>query len=438
VTDVRGRNGWTFLVMWLGQTVSLIGSALTQFGLGVWVFQRTGSVAQYALINLFILLPQIAAMPFAGVIADRYPRRLVMIVANIGGAATGALLALLLATGSLAVWLAYVMTLLFALSSALLFPAYNASVPMLVPERHLSRANGLIQFGQSVARVLTLPLAGVLVVTIGLRGMVIIDLVSFVFAAVTLVPLVIPQPAGGLVKRRRVLREAADGLRYIVPRPSLFNLLLFFAALNLSAGFVGALHTPLVLSFASVQALGLLTGINAVGLVLGSVLMTVWGGPKRRIYGVLIPGFTLGAAIVIMGAHASLVFIAAGGILVQFSAAVANVSSSTLWQTRVPKEMQGRVLGSVRTISFATVPLAIILAGPLADRVLEPLMAPSGALASSVGLVLGVGRGRGIGLLLVLVGLLAIGAATVSALLPALRRLDDEPAPQPAPVPSAV
>jgi len=435
---MAGAGGRTFLVMWFGQMVSLVGSALTQFGIGVWVFQRTGSVAQYALINLFILLPQIAAMPVAGVIADRYPRRLVMIAANLGGAATGALLALLLAAGAFEVWVAYVMTLLFGLSSALLFPAYTASVPMLVADRQLSRANGLVQFGQSVSRVVTLPLAGVLVGTIGLRGLVLIDLVSFVLAAGTLLPLAIPQPLGGLVRRRRILREAADGLRYIVPRPSLFNLLLFFAALNLCAGFVGALHTPLVLSFASVAALGLLTGVNAVGLVVGSVLMSVWSGPRRRVYGVLVPGFTLGAAIVIMGAHASLAFVAAGGALVQFSAAVANVSSSTIWQTRVPKELQGRVLGSVRTISFATAPLAIIVAGPLADRVFEPLMSPAGPLAGSVGLVLGVGRGRGIGLMLVLVGIAAIATAAVSLLLPALRRLDDEPVPQPAAVPSAV
>jgi hypothetical protein len=310
---------------------------------------------------------------------------------------------------------------------------------MLVAERQLGRANGLVQFGQSVSRVITLPLAGVLVGTIGLRGMVLIDLASFLVAVATLVPLVIPQPAGGQATRRRVLQEAADGLRYIVPRPSLFQLLLFFAVLNLSAGFVGALHTPLVLSFSSVAALGLLTGINALGLVAGSVLMTVWGGPRRLAYGVLVPGFTLGLAIVIMGAHASLVFIAVGGALVQFSAAVANVSSSTIWNTKVPKELQGRVLGSVRTISFATVPVAIVLAGPLADRVFEPLMAVGGPLAGSVGQVLGVGPGRGIGLLLVAMGTFALAAAAVSTLLPALRRLDDEPEPQSeTAVPSAV
>jgi MFS family permease len=417
--------------MWFGQFVSLFGSALTSFALGVWVFQRTGSVSQFALLNVFMLLPQIFANPIAGVLADRYSRRLVMIVANLGGAATAGLLALVLAAGVLDVWVAYAITLLFALSSVLLYPSFLASVPMLVPERHLSRANGLVQFATNVSRVVTFPLAGVLLGVIGLRGMVLIDFVSFLAAIATLVPLVIPQPAGGKARRRRILAEVADGLRYIVPRPSLFHLMLFFAALNLSAGFIGALRTPLVLSFASVAALGAVTGANSVGTIVGSVLMSVWGGPKRRIHGVLIPGLLLGVAILVMGVHASLVFIAVAGILVQFSTTVANVSANTIWQTRVPKEMQGRVLGSVRTITFTTAPIAMITAGPLADKVFEPLLARGGPLAGSVGTVLGVGPGRGIGLLLVLVGLLAIATATVTYLLPSMRRLEDERTPEP-------
>lgn len=421
-----------FIVMWVVQGLSLVGSVLVEFSLGVYVFQRTGSATLFALIEVCIVVPMIVFMPFAGAFADRYPRRLVMIVANLGGAATIGALAALVAAGALHVWMVYPVTLLVSMCNVLLMPAYSASTPALVPERWLSRANGFTQFVQNVATVAGPPLAAILLVTIGLGGMVLVDLVTFLVAAAVLVPLAIPQPKApdGPAATPNLWREATDGLSYIVPRRGLLSLLLFFTAVNVTAGFVSALFTPTALSFATVGQLSVTVAVFSSGLIVGAVLMMVWGGPRRRIDGVLAAALAFGLAVVVIGARPWLPTMAVGGLVLNVAAVVANVCNATLWYKRVPQQLLGRVLGSMQTITFVAIPFTALVAGPLADHVFEPLMRPGGALAGSVGEVLGVGPGRGMGLLLVLAGLLSVGNAVAGWFNRSLRRLDDEPAEQ--------
>ena len=418
-----------FVVMWVVQGLSLVGSVLVEFSLGVYVFQRTGSATQFALIEVCIVVPMIVFMPFAGAFADRYSRRLLMIVANLGGATTIAVVAGLLAAGALQVWMVYPVTLLVSMCNVLLIPAYGASTPALVPKRWLSRANGFTTFVQNVATVAAPPLAAVLLAAIHLEGVVLIDLATFLVAAAVLVPLTIPQPrAEGEPATPNLLREATDGLSYIVPRRGLLSLLLFFTVVNVTAGFVQALFTPMALTFATVSQLSVTVAVMSSGLIVGAVLMMVWGGPKRRVNGVLAAGLVLGLAVVVIGARPSLPAMAVGGMALTIAATVANVCNATLWYSRVPQALLGRVLGSMQTIAFLAIPVTVLVVGPLADHVFVPLLRPGGALAGSVGLVLGVGPGRGMGMLLVLGGLLSVGNAVAGWFNRPLRALDDEPA----------
>src|SRR5215472_9384415 len=164
--------GWphTFLLMWAGQSVSLVGSGLTAFALAVYVFRTTGSVTQFSLLNLCIYLPSVVVPPLAGALADRYSRKWFMITANLGGGLTTVLLAAAVWTGDLNVALVYVVTVLFRVFS--ISPAATASVSQLVPEKHLSRANGVVEVALSLSQLLSPPIGGLLLVTIGLRGIV--------------------------------------------------------------------------------------------------------------------------------------------------------------------------------------------------------------------------------------------------------------------------
>ncbi|MBM7774662.1 putative MFS family arabinose efflux permease [Actinokineospora baliensis] len=427
VSDRRptGEGTAAFRTIWSGQLVSLLGSVLTEFALGVWIFQRTGSVTEFALFNLFVFLPQIVVMPFGGVLADRYSRRTIMLVANAGGLGTTLVLLALQGTGSLQVWSAYAIALSFAAFSSLLVPAYLATVPQLVPEHRLGRANAMVQFATSVARMASPAVGGVLVTAIGIGGVAVLDMITFGIAIATLLPLRLERPSGG-GPRRHILREVADGLRYILSQPGLRGMLLFVACFNVAGGASQALTTPLVLELDSPQDLGLVVGAGGVGLISGALWLTIWDGPRRRIHGVLGGGIVMGLAMVLPAVNPSVPVLAVWTFVQHVCLSVGVISSMAIWHKKVPGHLQGRVFGSLRTISYTALIGTVAVAGPLAERVFEPAMAESGALAGSAGGLLGVGDGRGIALLLLVSGLFPLVGAVVGYLNRKVRRVEDD------------
>src|SRR5215213_5137860 len=176
----------TFIIVWFGQLVSLVGTGLTSFGLGVWVFQRTGSATEYALISVFAVLPGILLSPVAGVIVDRHDRRKIMILSDSVAALSTLVIALLYVSGTLAVWHIYISAMVSSASSAFQFPAYSASTSLLVPKQHLGRASGMMRSASAISLIISPALAGVLVVQIGLQGIIAIDFSTFLVAMLAL------------------------------------------------------------------------------------------------------------------------------------------------------------------------------------------------------------------------------------------------------------
>lgn len=414
-----------FVAIWAGQMISLLGSVLTEFALGVWIFQRTGSVTQFALFNLFVFIPQIFVMPFGGVLADRYSRRTMMLLANAGGLATTLVLMALYGSDTLEIWSAYAVALSFAGFSAVLMPSYLAAVPLLVPESQLGRANGLVQFAASVARTVSPAAGGVLITMAGLGVIAVMDLLTFVIAIATLLPLRIVRPAG-TEARRHILREVTDGLRYIVSQPGLLGMVLIIACFNVAGGASQALTTPLVLSLDSPEDLGLVVGAGGAGLISGALALSLWGGPRRRIHGVLGTCIVMGLVMLMPAADPSVPVLAVWTFLQHVCLSVGIITSMGIWHTKVPAHLQGRVLGSVRTISYTALVASVVAAGPLAERVFEPAMSGSGALAGSVGELIGVGPGRGIALLLLVSGLFPLIGAIVGYLTPKVRKVEED------------
>jgi MFS family permease len=418
-----------FLVIWVGQVVSALGSSLAGFALGVWVYQQTGSATRFALIAVVSSLPGILLAPIAGALADRWNRRWAMIVSDTGAGCASLALALLFWNGRLELWHVYP---LLACSSAfvtLRWPAFTAATTLLVPREHLGRAAGLTQMGSAAAEILAPALAGVLMMSIGLAGVVLIDVSTFFVAITTLLAVRVPRAevtAAGAAARGSLLREAAFGWTYIRQRPGLLSLLALLAATNLSLGMMQVLVAPLVLSFASAAVLGRVLSVAGLGMLAGSLLMSVWGGPRNRIGGVL--GFLLlqGLVLVVGGLSPSAPLIAAAGFVFLFAAPIILGSTQVLWQSKVAPDLQGRVFAVRRMVAWSTLPLGYLLAGPLADRVFEPLLAASGPLADSAGQLIGAGKGRGIALLLITLGLVVMLTVAAFFRYPRLRRLESE------------
>lgn len=417
----------TFLVVWLGQLISTFGTQLTGFALGVWIYQQTGSATRFALVGFVTILPGILLSPLAGALADRWDRRWAMLLGDLTAGCGSLVLAGLSWADRLELWHIYILLSVSSAAAALQWPAFSAATTLLVPRQHLARAAGLTQSGNAVAEISAPLVAGALMVSLGLKGILLIDLLTFAFAVLTLLVVRFPRPevtAEGAASRGSLVREAWAGWLYIRHRPGLTALLALMAAANFSMGMMQVLVTPLVMSFASVDILGRVLSGAAIGMLTGSVVLSVWGGPRRRVLGIL--GFMAiqGGALMAGGLRPNALLIATAGFVLLFCMAIAGGCSQALWQSTVAPDLQSRVFAVRRMVAWSTLPLAYLVAGPLADRVFEPLLAPGGFFADSLGRWIGVGEGRGIAFLFLLLGLLLL--LTVMAFLPfaPLRRLD--------------
>jgi MFS family permease len=368
--------------------------------------------------------------PIAGVLVDRWDRRWIMMMSDITAGMSTLAIFFLLFTDHLAVWHILIANAVGAMGNAFQLPAYHATVSLLVPKEHLGRANGMIQFAEAASMVAAPLLAGFLIKTIDVHGVVLIDFVTCLFAVLSLLlvrfPKLTAQSKNVEKKKGRFLEDVTFGWRYIWGRPGLRGLLFYFAISNFLFGFMNVTLTPLVLSFSNEKALGLITSVSGIGMILGGLLMSVWGGAKRKINSLVFAGTIGGAALVLQGIQASVTMIAIAMFLQFFVLPIANGSSQAIWQSKVAPEVQGRVFSVRRLIAISLNPLAYLLSGPVVDSFFEPLMAKGGPLSETIGAVIGTGKGRGIGLMLILLGILLILNNLIIYLKPRVRHVENE------------
>ena len=424
--DETGARFRSFLVLWLGQVMSLLGTSLSGFALGIWVYQTTGSVTQFAIIALTTSLPRVLLAPVAGALVDRWSRKLMIVLGDTGAGLSTLGIFLLLSSGRLEPWHIYIATAVASVCSVVQAPAYIVSVPLLVPARHLGRANGMVQLGEAAARIAAPISAGALLGIVGLRGIILIDLATFVYAVGTLLWVRIPSPAKvttGRVGRSTLRDEILAGWRYLRTQRGLLVLVMLFTASNFFMGMVEVLVTPLVLATGTPVTLSQVMTIGGIGMLAGSLTMAVWGGPRHRVLGVLAFMMLEGIFMVIGGVAPRFIFFAVAAFGFFFSVPIENSCTRALLQTTVPADMQGRVFAVASAVAHSAMPLGYSVAGPLADRVFSPLLAPDGALAGSVGAVIGTGPGRGIAFMFISAGVLYTAFAIIGLAYPRLRRL---------------
>ena len=407
---VSGMKGFT--VVWIGQVVSLLGTAMSNFALTIWAYEITGKATALALVGFFFLTPMVVLSPIAGAIVDRSNRKLMMMLSDLAAGLTTILILILYTSGNLQIWHLYITAAISGSFQTFQWPAFSAAITMMMPKEQYARANGMMDLAGSASGIFAPVLAGALLAYIGLTGILIIDIVSFVVAIGALLVVRIPQPETtqeGREGQGSIWKESAYGFRYIFDRPSLLGLQLVFLVLNLTLTIAIAVFAPMILArtnsneviFGSVQSAG------AIGGVVGGAVMGAWGGPKRRVHGVLLGmicsgllGFTL------MGLGRGLLIWAIASFFSQFFIPIVNGSNQAIWQAKVAPDVQGRVFATRRLIAWLVTPLSRLAAGPLADFVFEPAMMPSGGLADLFGWLVGTGPGAGMGLMFVLMGVL--------------------------------
>ena len=391
-----------FSLIWFAKMLSQFGTATTRFSLMIWAYQQTGQATPLALLGFFSYILFILISPVAGVLVDRLDRRLVMIVGDLGAAFMTGLLLVLFSSGQLQIWHLYIAEALTGAFEAFQIPAYSASISVLVSKEQYARVSGMGSFSDAAAQVIAPALAAQLLNMFGLGGVMLIDIGSFLIGIVPLLFISIPRVVTSATQnlpRRNLRGDLSTGFRYIYERPGLFGLMLIYFGINLAAALTYfAILAPMVLARTGGDeiALGNVQAALGVGGIIGGILMTVWGGPKRRVHGIFLIGafsFLTGDFLMAVGRTTPVWMFA-----ILFSTIFVPIivgSKQTIWQSKVAPELQGRVFAARGAIEQLGMPIGFLLAGPLADQLFEPAMRPGGGLAAIFGGLLGTGPGAG-------------------------------------------
>ena len=418
----------TFFTIWFGQLVSLLGSQLTGFALGVWVYDQTHSVLMLALTQIAMQAPFVVLSPLAGVLADRWNRRMAMMVSDFGAGLAVLAVAVLYFSHWLQPWMVVPINLWMAAFQTLMWPAYTASVTLLVPKEHYGRANGFVQLGEALPQIAGPALAGALYVAIHLGNLALIDFATYLFSVgLMLLWVRIPNPARteeGRQARGSIWKEMRFGWDYIAARPGLLALLFYFMAINFISGVMQPLFVPLILDNWSADVLGYISTFLGIGMLGGTLLMSAWGGGRRKIYTLLGAGLVGALFLSAIGLRLSIPLLAVCGFGFMFTGPLMNASSQAIWQSKVAADVQGRVFAVRRALAWSAQMVAPLLAAPLADYVFKPGMAAGGALARVLGPVVGVGASHGVGVLISCLGLLIVGVSLAAFLIPAIRNVE--------------
>jgi DHA3 family macrolide efflux protein-like MFS transporter len=409
----RPTGMMAFTIVWAGQLVSLLGTTMTGFALAYWAYITTGAATALALVGFFAFAPTMLVSPIAGALVDRWNRKLMMMLSDLAAISSTVAVLLLYSTGNLQIWHLYITGAFASVFGAFQFPAYSAAVTTMVSKKQYGRASGMLSTAQFASGIFAPILAAALIVTLGIGGILLIDVLTFLVAIGALLMVHIPQPVvteEGLKSRGSIWTESIYGFRYILKRPSLLGLQLVFFSINLVAVFGNTVSTPMILARTGNDpgVLGIVQSTMGIGGVAGSILLSVWGGPKRRVHGVLT-GMGLGMfGMILMGLGRDLYVWPLAAFINLFFIPIVNGSNQAIWQSKVAPDVQGRVFATRAMIAQISVPVAMLLSGPLADYYFEPAMAVGGSLEPFFSSLVGSGPGAGMGLMFVIAGLCGV------------------------------
>ncbi len=416
----------TFYLLIITQTFSLIGSEMTSLAVSIWVYKESGDVTPLTLAAFFAAVPRLITPSFAGVLADRWDRRHVMILADAGQAVGTFLLMLSFLSGAFQLWHLYLVSALQAAFSMFQGPAFSASVTMLVPDNHRDRANAVQQMRGAAAGLVAPTLAGALFALVNAPGVMAIDLFTFAVAIAVVALVRIPRPpqsAEGRATQGSLWREASVGFRYLWRRRPLFLLVFTATAVNFFFAVVGVLMTPYILSRTGSEAtLGVLLSLFSAGALVGGLIMSAWGGTRPRTRTIFPGVFFAGLMFAGLGVARSPVALGAVAFAMMIPLPIVNAAFDAILQIKVPPDLQGRVFAAVIQLSMLLSPLAYLLSGPLADGVFEPAVHSGGW--TLVAPLVGQQDGSGIGLMAVLAGLLVMLFTAAAYLRPDVRHIE--------------
>jgi MFS transporter, DHA3 family, macrolide efflux protein len=366
-----------FFTIWTGQAFSLFGSALVQFALVWWLTRETGSATVLATATMVALLPQILVGPFAGALVDRWSRRIIMIVADASIALATFVLFYLFASDQAQVWHIYAIMAIRSLGGAFHSPTMTASTSLMVPDKHLARVAGANQTLQGLLSIFAPPLGALLIELFSTQNVLLIDVGTAILAILPLFFIPIPQPArhalqaSGEIEKTSYMHDLHEGFAYVVKWKGLLGIIILAMLLNFMIVPASSL-LPLVVTKifnGGAVELGWTESLFGVGVIVGGVLLSIWGGFKRRIVTSFSGIIGIGLGVILTGFVPADMFhlLLAAQFLIGFTQVFANAPLLAIMQSTVASDMQGRVFSLLGAGATAMMPLSLLIAGPISD-----------------------------------------------------------------------
>lgn len=399
----------TFLILWITQSFSALGSSMTAFSLVIWSYQQQGSALTTSLLAICSYAPYVLLSIFAGALSDRWNKKATLLLSDSFAALCTVSVLILLTTGKLQIWHLYLINTLNGLMNTVQQPASDVAISLLAPQKHYQKVSGMRSFSNSLVTILTPVLATSMLSFTSIRMVILFDLITFAIAFMALL---------GFVKIPRVLKpsssesetiwqSAKSGLRYLRDNRGILDLILFLAVINFTASIFNAALPAMVLSRVGGGefALGMINTVTGIAMMIGSLSVAILPPPKSRVRVIcncLL--FSMSSENFILAFGRSTPVWCVGAILGWVFIPVMNANMDVLFRSKIPIEMQGRVYSARNTLQFFTIPLGYLCGGVLVDRVFEPFMAVQPLDSLWVTLV-GAGKGSGAALLFLAIGI---------------------------------
>jgi MFS family permease len=425
--------GHAFLFLWLGEALAMLGAALMEFALGVWVFQRSGSVLDFSFAMLAAVLPALFVLPIAGSAADYFDRRYVIIAADAVIASAIVVLAFLLWSNNLDILHLYLFNAIVSLAAAFRMPAFKASVSRLLPKEKFVRATGMIEMSTGIMSMLAPLTAGLIMSFAGLSGIVTLNLFVFCLGSLSVFK------AFGHLQGHGAQNDKADSsfvgglvsnfssaMSFFKLEPLMLGLLFYGVIQGALIAFASTMLTPLVLSHHTTQELGLILTFGSIGGLAGAVTLVTMNKSQHLMRVVLLSDAVLAACVLTAGVNTSVAIYCVIAFIALFSASTAEGCGHALWMRKAPQRRQGSIFAIVGTSTLAMGALVMVSSGLLVDTVLEPALAEGGMLAQSLGVWFGMGKGRGLAVMFAASGALGVVVSLTAFAISQLRRLDEQ------------
>ncbi|MDO5378983.1 MAG: MFS transporter, partial [Clostridia bacterium] len=398
-----------FLILLLTQTLSSLGSSMTSFALIVWSYNQEGSALQTALLSVCSYTPYVLMSVFAGTLSDRWNKKRVMLMCDAFAACSTGAVAVLLHTGRLEVWHLYALNAINGLMNTFQQPASDVASTLLTPKEGYQLASGLRSLAGSLCGIVSPAAATVLLTLMGMRAVIAFDLLTFAVASMSLIFLIrIPDVRGETQDRESVWTMMRGSFKFLMENAGILHLMLFLAAINLTASMYNAALPAMLISRSGEAALGTVRAFSGVAMVVGSLIASVMPEPKSRvrvICNTLMISMSTENFLLALGRCVPVW--CAETVLGWIPVPMMNANMDVIFRTRIPVPMQGRVYAARNTFQFFTIPLGYFLGGALVDGVFEPYMAAIGA-QHWMARLFGTGKGSGAAVLFFLLGILGV------------------------------